>query len=52
MTFDIFRHSPDQWKDRFCSWLASCWNHVAEKRQSGTEYYEPEFLRNLGSLVS
>ena len=52
MTFDIFRHSPDQWKDRFCSWLASCCSHVAEKRQSGTEYHEPEFLRNLGSLVS
>src|SRR5713226_10497538 len=39
--------APDQWKDRFCSWLASCGSHVAEKRQSGTEYHELEFVRNL-----
>jgi hypothetical protein len=47
----FFRHSPDQCGDSFCSWLASCCSHVAEKRQSA-EYHEPESLRNLGSLLS
>jgi hypothetical protein len=42
-TLDIFRHSPDQWKDRFYS-LQVAVSIVAEKRQSGAEYHELEFL--------
>jgi hypothetical protein len=42
-TLDIFRHSPDQWKDRFYS-LQVAVSIVAEKRQSGGEYHELEFL--------
>src|SRR6266700_3926470 len=36
------------------AWLASCCSHVAEKRQSGTEYHEPEFLtwRGEGSCLN
>ena len=46
-TSDIFRHSPDQWKDRFYS-LQVAVSIVAEKRQSGAEYHELEFLEELG----
>src|SRR5438477_926121 len=42
-TLDIFRHSPDQWKDRFYSLQVAVFI-VAEKRQSGAEYHELEFL--------